>query len=351
MPSGRFLIVLMGIILAILSLCKLDFGNKEPIVENWWGSTQFTPVGQPGAKLPNGQTVAIGGNYMAPPMMGSGKFVSTPAFQAVLSPRFSNVQYGANIRYNMPDRENLGVPCEPLTFGGMAQENYMKERVVRAQPPVENYTSNPTAPMRAPSVQENYDCSVGQCGSSSPPSCGKGGYGMGHKVAGGYELPSGYAAGNYWDVYDSIPGTKVAGSELPVGTMSTMDGAGNLDQVVVVNNIMPANIQGSRLRSQGDPIRGDLAIVPCQSGWFSVYPTLNRDLQQGAMNVLSGAGGGGESYNNLMNLLVSASGGSSTTFGGIDLKDSLPQYNANMATSMVTDLRNAMGDVTVSAFP
>lgn len=351
MPSGRFLIVLMGIILAILSLCKLDFGTSQPIVENWWGATQFTPISQPGAKLPNGQTVAIGGNYMANPNMGSGKFVSTPAFQAVLSPRFSNVQYGANIRYNMPDRENLGVPCEPLTFGSMAgnpTENYMKERSVRAQAPIENYSSNPTF---TPKIKEGYDCATGQCAGGSPPSCGKGGYGFGHKVAGGYELPSGYAAGNYWDVYDSIPGTKIAGSELPVGTMSTMDGAGNLDQVVVVNNIMPANISGSRLRAQGDPIRGDLAIVPCQSGWFSVYPTLNRDLQAGSLAVLAGAGGGGESYNNLMNLLVSASGGATTTLGGVDLKESLPQYNANMATSMVTDLRNAMGDVTVSAFP
>lgn len=348
MPSGRFLIVLMGIILAILTFCKMDF-TGQPIVENWWNGIQFTPVAMPAAKI-NGQKVAIGGNYMANPMMGSGKFVSTPGFQAVLSPRFSNVQYGANIRYNMPDRENLGVPCEPLTFGSMAQENYLKQRGVVAQAPVENYQSQASQQV----ARENYDCAncgTGQCG-GSPPSCGKGGYGIGHKVAGGYELPSGYAAGNYWDVYDNIKGDKVAGSDLPVGTMTTMDGAGNLNQVVVVSNIMPATAKsGSRLFAQGDKIRGDLAIVPCQSGWFSVYPNIARDVSEGAMNVLAGAGGGGESYNKLMNLIVSASGGAQTTLGGVDLKDSLPQYNVNMATNMTTDLKAAMGDINVSAFP
>jgi hypothetical protein len=144
----------------------------------------------------------------------------------------------------------------------------------------------------------------------------------------------------------------VSGSDLPVGTMSTMDGAGNLDQFIAFNRIMPANTKSSsRLRAGGDPIRGDLAIVPCQSGWFSVYPDIARDVQEGAMNVLAGAGGGGESYNNLMNLIVSASGGSQTALGGVNLADSIPQYNANMATSMSSQLKSAMGDINVTAFP
>lgn len=365
MSSGKFLLGIAGVLLTALALTKLDIGNNnEKIKENFWNGIQFTAGAMPAVQLPNGQVSAIGGNYMAPDMMGSGKFVSTPAFQAVLSPRFSNVQYGANIKYNMPDRENLGVPCEPLTFGSMAQENYLRQR---AEPVIQNSQNNrqfqesfqPAFPsvrdnreMRE--TKENYDCAncgTGQCG-GSPAQCGKGGYGLGHKVAGGYELPSGYAAGNYWDVYDSLPGDKIMGGELPVGTMSTMDSAGNLNQVVMVQHIMPMNNKASsRLRSQGDPIRGDLAIVPCQSGWFSVYPNIARDVQEGAMNVLAGAGGGGESYNKLMNLLVNASGGASTTLGGVDLAQSLPEYNVNMATSMQTSLKNAMTDVQVSAFP
>lgn len=369
MSSGKFLLGIAGVLLTALALTKLNMGEDEKIKENFWNGIQFTAGAMPAVQLPNGQVSAIGGNYMAPDMMGSGKFVSTPAFQAVLSPRFSNTQYGANIKYNMPDRENLGVPCEPLTFGSMAQENYLKQRtepVLQANM-LENYSGQLGQNQQRQSAQafrpafesknsiENYDCAnagSGQCGGGSPAQCGKGGYGLGHKVGGGYELPSGYAAGNYWDVYDSLPGDKIMGGELPVGTMSTMDSAGNLNQVVMVQHIMPMNNKASsRLRSQGDPIRGDLAIVPCQSGWFSVYPNIARDVQEGAMNVLAGAGGGGESYNKLMNLLVNASGGASTTLGGVDLAQSLPEYNVNMATSMQTSLRNAMTDVQVSAFP
>lgn len=362
MSNGKFLLGLAGVLLLTLGLTKLDLGSSDNKVrENFWNGIQFTAGAMPAVQLPNGELSAIGGNYMAPDMMGSGKFVSTPAFQAVLAPRFSNVQYGANIKYNMPDRVNQAVPCEPLTFGSMAQENYLKQRAdpvaayqaEQMRSSQEGYNPGQQMPsqMGPGPNRENYDCS--SCSSSgSPAVCGKGGVGLGHKVAGGYELPSGFAAGNYWDVYDSLPGDRIMGGDLPVGNMSTMDSAGNLNQVVMVQHIMPMNNKASsRLRSQGDPIRGDLAIVPCQSGWFSVYPNIARDVQEGAMNVLAGAGGGGESYNKLMNLLVNASGGAQTTLGGVDLADSLPQYNANMSTQMTTSLKNAMTDVQVSAFP
>jgi hypothetical protein len=392
------MIILLAACAALLAVASQ---SKSQIVENFWGGTQFTTRAMPGAMV-NGQPVAIGGNYLNPDMMGSGKFVSVPSFQGVLSPRFSNTQYGANIRYNLPDRENLGTPCDPLTFGNMAGSTAALTGAANSLPAgvgmsgnlgpnrgplnpvtgapmpkampnpmgkaVENYSSGamptagsnpgskrPTMNVAGPQNAENYcaNCGTGGCGSGCPASCGKGGYGIGHMVAGGYELPSGYAAGNYWDVYNSIPSEgQNLGSELPVGTMSTMDGAGNLDQFVAFNRIMPANTKGSsRLRSQGDPIRGDLAIVPCQSGWFSVYPDISRDVQEGAMNVLGGAGAGGESYNNLMRLIVSASGGSQTALGGVDLADALPQYNANMASQQMTNLQSAMGDVSVTAFP
>lgn len=349
MSGTSFLITIMGIILAILAVCKADFGN--PVVENWWGGTQFTTRAMPGAMI-NGQAVALGGNYVAPDTMGSGKFVSVPSFQSVLSPRFSNVQYGANIRYNMPDRQNMATPCDPLTFGSMAdsKENYSQ----RQAPP--RAQVRPAAPVREGYTKEGYgcaNCGTGGCAGGCPPSCGKGGYGLGHKVAGGYELPSSYAAGNYWDVYNSLPTDgQNMGSELPIGTMSTMDGSGNVDQFIAFNRIMPANTKSSsRLRAGGDPIRGDLAIVPCQSGWFSVYPDIARDVQEGAMNVLAGAGGGGETYNNLMRLITTASGGAQTALGGVNLADSLPQMQVNMGTSQATRLSAAMGDVNVTAFP
>lgn len=346
MLTKNFIITVIGIIVAILALCNFDM-NTQPVVENWWGGLQFGTRAMPGAVM-NGRETAIGGNYLAPgALMGSGKFVSVPSYQAVLSPRFSNVQYGANIRYNMPDRENQAAPCNPLTFGDMAQENY--------KPPMKD--------SGAPGQFKETYCNggSGDCASGTPPSCGKGGYGLGHKVAGGYEVPPGYTNGNYQDVYNSLPGDVVSqpcgsapgnsNADLPIGTMTTMDGAGNTDQFIAFNRIMVANTRSSsRLYGQGDFIRGDLAITPCQSGWFSVYPDINRDVNGGAMNVLNGVGSS-ESYNQLMNLLVNASGGTQMVQGGVDLAQALPKYNVNMANQTLSNLSNASSDINISAFP
>jgi hypothetical protein len=340
MLSGKFLFTLIGIVMAILAICNYDF-SAHPVVENWNMGAQ-TVTAMPYVVGANGNKTAFSGNFFDPASLrGSGKFVSVPSYQAVLSPRFSNVQYGANIRYNMPDRENLAAPCNPLTFGDMAKENYAPR------------------PQQQQPVQENYSCGTGQCGSSDGQSCGKGGYGLGHKIGSGYELPVGYTNGNYMDQYNSLtdsgaPAKVVsqpcsdssASSSLPVGTMSTMDALGNPEQFVVMNRLMNVNMN-SKLRGLGDPIRGDLAITPCQSGWFSVYPTINVDLQPGAMNVLGGHQVG-ESNSKLMELLINASGGSRTTFGGVDFSDApavnmTPQYGAVLGA--------ASTDVQVTAFP
>lgn len=340
MLSGKFLFTLVGIVMAILAICNFDF-NKQPIVENWMGMGAQTTTAMPMVVSQDGRTTAFSGNYFDPgSLRGSGKFVSVPSYQAVLSPRFSNVQYGANIRYNMPDRENLAAPCNPLTFGDMAKENY-------------------SAPSSAPQTREDYSCGTGQCGSNDGQSCGKGGYGLGHKVAGGYELPVGYTNGNFSDVYNSLTydgkpapvisepcKDKPTSASLPVGTMSTMDAFGNPEQFVVMNRLMNTNLKSLK-RSLGDPIRGDLAITPCQQGWFSVYPTINVDLNPGAINVLAGQQAG-ESNSKLIELLVNASGGSRTTFGGVDFADAprvnmTPQYGAVLSA--------ASTDVQVTAFP
>ena len=332
MVNSKILLTLIGLVVAVLAVCNIDF--SEPVVENWWGGTQFSVKAMPAAKV-NGKDVAIGGNFLNPNMMGSGKFVQVPNYQGILSPRFSNVNYGANIRYNMPDRKNMASPCQPLTFGEMAKEGY-KENFKTTQEP----------------VKENYGCGRGGGCGGNPPSCGKGGYGLGNKVGGGNKLPPGYANGNYWDVYNKLPYDiqSPMGSDLPIGTMTTMDSSGAVEQMVPFNRMMVANLKKSKLRAQGDPIRGDLAITPCQTGWFSVYPNINLDLQEGAMNVMGG-GVDNSSYNNLMELMVQASGGAETTFGGVNLTDSLTSQNINMSTQSTTSLQSALGDINVTAFP
>lgn len=323
MLNGKFIVTITAVIMAIFAVCNIDF-MTSPVVENFWGGIQLSTTevpfvqstqrlssnGQPTGGEPK-RTALPGNSVINPNMMGSGKFVSVPSYQAVLSPRFSNVNYGANIKYNLPDRENLASPCDPLTFGDMAKENY----------------------------------------ESNPPSCGKGGYGLGgSKVAGGYELPSGYVNGNKGEVLAENTGSQIVGSDLPIGTMTTMDGAGNMDQVVMYGRLMVSTSKSSsKLRSQGDPIRGDLPIVPCQSGWFSVYPTISRDLQEGAMNVLTDVAPG-SSYGSLMNMLVTSTGGSQNTFGGAALNQ-LPNYQVNMSGSSESGLSAGMGDIQVTSFP
>ena len=329
MLTGKFLFTLLGISLAIFALCNTEI--TKPVVENWWGGTQFTTKAMPAAKI-NGQMVAMpGNNIINPQMMGNNsKFVSVPSFQGVLSPRFSNVNYGANIKYNLPDRKNLGSPCDPLTFGEMARENYRQGNQ-------ENYTQN--------GVQENYGVSI-----DNPPSCGKGGYGIGHQIDNGYGLTAGYSNGNYEDVYNSLPSQPVIEGDLPIGTMSTMDSSGNVEQFLSYARLMPSNTKSSsRLRAQSDYIRGDLAIVPCQSGWFSVYPDLSRDINEGAMNVMTEVAPN-SSYADMIRMVNQASGGSQTSLGGANITE-LPNYAPIMSGSSTTGLSAAMGDIQVTSFP
>lgn len=340
---SKFVIPIIGLCLVAIALAQMDF-TTQPVVENYWGNNSFTVKAMPATSDRNGDTYAIGGNYLAPDMMGSGKFIQVPSLQANLSPRFSNVQYGANIKYNMPDRKNMGVPCEPLTFGDMASENYV---------PLPS-NQRPSQQAQQSQYRENYGCSGGGCGGSikaAAPTCGKGGVGIGHPIDNNYDVPPGYANGNYEKVYDSLGGDPntmlVGGSDLPIGTMSAMDSAGDVEQVVAFNRLMYAN-KGSRLRGQGDPIRGDLAIAPCQSGWFSVYPNLNIDLQSGALNVMGGITSGNSA---LLDLMVKASGGVTSTFAGVDLNHEISNQNINMANQTTMSLQSALGDIQATAYP
>jgi hypothetical protein len=278
--------------------------------------------------MKTGAETAYGGNYLDP-NMGSGKFFSAPQFQAVISPRFSNLDYGALIRYNQPDRANMASPCEPLTFGEMASNN------------------------PAPQVKENYCGGSSGCTVSNPPSCGKGGYGMGHQVGDACEVPPGYTNGNFQQVYDSLrPDAVSAGSDLPIGTMSTMDGFGNQEQFVAFNRVMVANTKSSsRLRAQGDPIRGDVPIAPLTRDCWSVFPDIARDTQEGAMNVLTDVAPI-SSQASLYKLIMNASGNSQTALAGVNLADYNPSYaNINMAGQSMASLSAAASDVNVTAFP
>lgn len=107
-------------------------------------------------------------------------------------------------------------------------------------------------------------------------------------------------------------------------------GEGDIVQPVTYDRFMFSN-KKSRLREHGDPIRGDLPIIPHNSDWFrpSVQPHI--DLKEGAMQVM---GGFDNETNNQLSLLMAASAGNAMqTFGGMNFsgEDGL---SANMGAFM-----------------
>lgn len=92
------------------------------------------------------------------------------------------------------------------------------------------------------------------------------------------------------------------------------------DIPIVYDRYIYAN-RNSRLRSQGDPIRGDLPITPLNGTWFvpnaAAGNNINQTLQQGAMNVMGGLAN--ETNRNLAKLMNKSSDFTTTTFGGINL--------------------------------
>ena len=236
-----------------------------------------------------------------------GDLYSIPGtYQSILNPRFSNTDYGANIRYNMPSYENQAVPCEPLTFGKIAQRHFpSKESYCGGGPqnmsfntmanlPVEGYASNyaSTGPPAPPHKKPHGPVPAGCCRGSGVPTCNKGG---GTPPAlqhfGAPLTPAGYAVGNFnaetEKAYKAAEYPDVS-SMLPVGDMTTLNALGQSDQPIIYDRYMFAN-RNSRLKGRGDPIRGDLAVVPCATGWFRPSVQPNIDLQQSALNVMGGS--------------------------------------------------------------
>jgi hypothetical protein len=293
MFQNNFLVTLIGLLVAMFAI-KAVSDNKNRIKESF-------------GMLPS-MTWKID-RLVSPSVMAEkkGDFFSVPGtYQAILSPRFSNVDYGANILYNMPSYQHQGVPCDPLTFGNMA-------------------------------VKENYS----SCAAGGPVNCKVGGGGAPEGFHGGEPLPpADYANGNYNELknkaYQSsnFPMTQ---STLPVGDMTTLNSDGETIQPIVYDRYMVAN-RNSRLRAHGDPIRGDLPIVPCTPEWFRPSVQPNIDLQYGAMNVIGGQTN--DTATALADLVYASSGNAETAIGGV-----------NMANSFNATLGAGGRDVNVTAFP
>jgi hypothetical protein len=246
--NNNILFALVG--LSACALAVQNYTRSNEVKEHFAGLTSntFKPIKQRVAVV-KGDMFEVPGNY-----------------QSSLSPRFSNVDYGANIRYNMPSANNLAVnKNNPLTYGDMI----FKSGQIGGQDActVEGYCN-------------------GSCGAVG---CRKGGGGAPVMKTSNL-VPSSFAENNYKQQVGQLEYNKVT-DMLPVQSMSNCAPANALGQAqtqpIVYDRIIYAN-QRSRLYAAGDPIRGDLPIVPVQSDWFrpSVHPQI--DLRNGAIAAMSG---------------------------------------------------------------
>lgn len=69
--------------------------------------------------------------------------------------------------------------------------------------------------------------------------------------------------------------------------MNSSYGMEDMVQPVIYERLILAN-KKSRLHGLGDPIRGDIPIVPQRNGWFTPSVAPHIDLRAGAMNIISG---------------------------------------------------------------
>lgn len=209
--------------------------------------------------------------------------------QSPLSPRFSSTGYGANITYNLPEAKNLGLlPTNPLQLTPLQYAKVVETGGIAERPDIrEGFSSSSVRPYGAKS--------------SRPPK----------------------RKGDSSSQYDALQRSQQEFGEdnsaaLPVQSMTSSSGG---EEVPVVMDRFIVATMKSRLYGQGDPIRGDLAIVPVlpnadpNSGtWFrpSVNPAL--DLNAGSLSVIAGAFN--ETGRALAQLQMQANSGTYNTFQG-----------------------------------
>ena len=319
MFDNNILMTLISLILGIVAVNHITNQDKKT-KEGFLGTLPSMQVKVDRVAAPNKQAAAKGDFYSVP-----------GTYQAILNPRFSNVDYGANIRYNMPSYKNQAAPSNPLTFNSMVRmgaQNYPKENYTNSlNSQRENYTSRGSAP----------GGSVASCRKDGTPTDYSGGAPL---------MKADYSNGNYNEQLNAVYSQSdfpAVGSSLPVGDMTSLNANNDDTQPIVYDRYMYAN-RNSRLRGQGDMIRGDLAIVPCSTGWFQVSVQPNLDLQQGAMNVLAGVNN--EQGKSLSSLIYRTSGNSETTIAGVDYSKEV-----NMSTMFGGGLSSGQTDVNVTAFP
>jgi hypothetical protein len=246
-------------------------------------------------------------------------------FQASLSPRFSNLNYGAFIKYNMPSVANQAVPpVNPISYAGMNNGSCNCNNQVK-----EGFCSQCGV---VAGCKQSFD------GSGAQQMNFSGGQ-MAPQLANNNVAPSNYMSNNYANEMNQLSYTNTS-DLLPVQNMSQGMGMAMVNQLgevsnqpIVYDRYIYAN-QKSRLYAQADPIRGDLAIVPNKGEWFNVSVRPQIDLNSGALAAIGGINN--ETNNQLLALQNAVSGGSIDVGSGINYSVQRSNYMANAGADIIT---------------
>jgi hypothetical protein len=292
-------VALIGVIL----VSTFALSKKLNLVENFW-------------QLP-ARTIKIDKEYSLKSQdehkYGAPMYSVPPNYQSVLTPRFSNVDYGAYIRYNLPNMDNLASPQNPLTYGPNMLANL----------PAAGMPSCNQVGMGERNNMENYEpiLSFNQQRAPQMPA-----------------NPQQAAMMRQQTQAMADMGVVKAREQPPVSVQSA---GGLVEQPIVYDRFVFAN-QKSRLYGLGDPIRGDVKCNPVQDGWFrpSVHP--NIDLRAGAMQILNGIN------NDIPNQLSALQAEYSH---GYNKQNAYEQVVAPALAQKELSLGAGQGDINVVAFP
>lgn len=103
----------------------------------------------------------------------------------------------------------------------------------------------------------------------------------------------------------------------------------------------------SRLAFAGDPIRGDLPIMPLQGNWFAPAVTPHIDLREGALSVIGGRHN--DTSNELGTMKYNMTNGAWNINSGMPFRlDNTLVKETSGTTPLYREIVNNVGDVTVA---
>lgn len=352
------LVVLLG---SIISLVALGFKSKK----EGFAGMNYPMTFRPTSEVKS----AVGSNFYSVP----------GTYQAALSPRFSNLDYGSQISFNFPAAKYLATPSHPLSYetpegplpqlkqGAMKASTNQNDSIFPLRS-VEGFCGEPQANYRGPppdfkfgeqtasmlpalpqmqgqyplretymSVQpqmrENFTPT--RCNTDRAPQAT---FVSDKPYYSGYTTPPNYSESNMQAEKEKACGTTFS-SILPAGEMTLKSSDGSVVQPIVYDRFIYAN-QRSILQGQGDRIRGDLPIMPNNTGWFQVSAVPTTQLTNSALSVISGDG---ETSRQLQTLKTMMTMNTQNTWGSMGNIDSTVQKQM-MASGAGSDIR-------VTSFP